>query len=166
MLVNKVANSKLITIKLEDFFPDRNWIIFDIKSYLFRELILKEKDFRESLEVFDWDSLKGKHLIVTCSVEAIIPTWAYMLIAVKAQEKAASVFFGTEKEYILSCYRRWMETFDFSKYEGSLTVLKGCSEKPVPSEVYGEFSAMLSKYARSVMFGEPCSTVPVFKRKK
>lgn len=166
MLVNKIANSKLITIKLEDYFPDRNWAIFDIKNYLFRELILREKDFRESLEIFDWENIEGKDLIVTCSVEAIIPTWAYMLIAVKAREKTASVFFGTEKEYILSWYREWMKSFDFSQYKDGLTVLKGCSEKPVPSEVYGEFSVRLSQHAKSIMFGEPCSTVPVFKRKK
>lgn len=165
MLVNKVANSKLITIKLEDYFPVVDKYIFDIKDYLFRELILKEKDFREALENFDWDILEGKHLIVTCSVEAIIPTWAYMLIAVKAEGKSSSIFFGTEKDFIIDFYRKWMKSFDFASFQDALTVVKGCSEKPVPSEVYGEFAANLSKYAKSVMFGEPCSTVPVFKRK-
>ncbi len=165
MLINKVANSKLITIRLEEYFPEEERYIFDIKDYLFRELILKEKDFREALDNFDWQKLAGKHLIVTCSVDAIIPTWAYMLIAVKAEDWCLSVFFGSEKDFIISFYREWMKGFNFAAYQDALTVVKGCSEKPVPAEVYGEFAAQLSKFAKSVMFGEPCSTVPVFKRK-
>jgi hypothetical protein len=164
MLVNRVAQSKLITINLENYFPDREIVGFDIKDYLFREIILKEKDFREQLEKYDWTQLQSKDLVVYCSVEAIVPTWAYMLIAVKAQPYVDSLYFGTKESYIEHRYREWMKGYDFSIHEDAMIVLKGCSEKPVPSSIYSEFSAKLSDFAKSIMFGEPCSTVPVFKK--
>jgi hypothetical protein len=165
MLVNKVANSKLITINLENYYPKQEIISLDLKDYLFREIILREKEFRNQLEEYDWTQLQSKNLVVFCSVDAIIPTWAYMLIAVKAQPYVQSLFFGTLESFVEHHYRQWIKSFDFSVYQDALIVVKGCSEKSVPPAIYAEFSASLSEYAKSIMFGEPCSTVPVYKKK-
>lgn len=165
MLVNKVAGSKLITFNLEDYYPRKPHVIFDIKDYLFRGLILREKDFRDALKTYDWTALEGKDLIVTCSVEAIIPTWAYMLIAVNANPYITGLYFGNIDDYITKKYDEWMAEFDFTAYNDALLVVKGCSNQKIPNSVYAAVTARLGKYAKSIMFGEACSTVPVYKRK-
>ncbi len=165
MLVNKVANSKLITFNLEDYFPKNPYVVFDIKDYLFRGLILREKDFRESLKEYDWSALQQNDLIITCSVDAIIPTWAYMLITVNAEQYCTGIYFGSFDDYVATKYNEWVAEFDFSVYRDALLVVKGCSNQKIPNSVYATVSAKLSKEAKSIMFGEACSTVPVFKRK-
>lgn len=163
-LVNRVANSGLITINLEDFFPAEALLVFDLKDYLFMELILKEKDFRASLKAHDWAQYEGKNLIVHCSADAIIPVWAYMLVAAYAEPFANQLFQGDEETFYKVAFMSALEKIDASQYEQQRIIIKGCSNKPVPAAAYVELTRKLQPYAQSIMYGEPCSTVPIFKR--
>ncbi len=165
-LVNKVASSGLITINLEDFFPKGENAIFDLKAYLFMELILKEKDFREALKVHDWEQYEGKNLLITCSTDAIIPVWAYMLVTTYAEPFAVDIFQGTPEEFYKARFYSALAQLEATQYEGQRIVIKGCSDKPVPAAAYVELTKHLRPHAQSIMYGEPCSTVPIFKRPK
>ncbi|THH39815.1 DUF2480 family protein [Neolewinella litorea] len=164
MMVNKVAASGLITLKLEDYWPSRPLVSFDLKDYLFQELILKEKDFRDAIKEHDFEQYQDKVLLVFCSADAIIPAWAYMLVAASAAPYAADIYQGTEEEYLRDYYRETIAGFDLADYEGQRIVVKGCGDRPVPPAAYLEVTARLRPVARSIMFGEPCSTVPVYKQ--
>lgn len=163
-LVNRVAQSGLITLKLEDFWPATPVVHFDLKNYLYMELILKEKDFREALDAHDWQQYEGQVLLVYCSADAIIPTWAYMLVAAKAAGIAALVFQGSEEAYLAEHYRKIIDALDPANYTDARVVVKGCSDKAVPAAAYLAITAKLKDSAKSIMFGEPCSTVPVYKK--
>jgi len=165
-LVNRVAASSLETINLEQFFPKEEIAIFDIKDYLFKELILKEKDFRIALKEHDWTQYKHKTLLINCSTNAIIPIWSYMLVTAYASEYTNQIFQGTKEAYFQAAYSKALQTADWSIYEGKPVVIKGCSDKPVPLSAYVELTRLLQPIARSIMFGEPCSTVPIYKKKK
>lgn len=165
-LVNKVAASGLITLNLEDFFPPEELVTFDLKGYLFMELILKEKDFRAALAEHDWQQYEGKNLAVYCSTDAIIPVWAYMLVAAYAAPFAKNIFQGTADEFYKMAFQEALTKVDEKKYEDQRIVVKGCSDKPVPPSAYVELTRKLQPYAKSIMYGEPCSTVPIFKKKK
>lgn len=163
-LVNRVANSGLMTINLEEFYPKGEIIEFDLKDYLFMELILKEKDFRAALKEHDWTAYKGKNLLVFCSADAIIPMWAHMLVAAHAEPFALSIVQGSKEEFIKLKYLETLSQIDFDQYEGKRIVIKGCSDKPVPAFAYSLLTQKLRPKAKSIMFGEPCSTVPVYKK--
>ncbi|MEM7102025.1 MAG: DUF2480 family protein [Bacteroidota bacterium] len=163
-LVNRVANSGLITINLENFFPAEELVAFDLKDYLFMELILKEKDFRAALNDLDWSAYEGKNLAVFCSTDAIVPVWAYMLVASKATPYATKIFFGDEQRFYESHYEQVLEDLDCAQYDDKRIVIKGCSQKPVPPSAYLTLTRLLRPYAKSIMYGEPCSTVPIFKK--
>ena len=163
-LVNRVANSGLITLNLEDHFPQETITAIDLKDYLFKELILKEKDFRAALKEIDWSTYQDKIILVYCSTDAIIPVWAYMLVAGYAGPFAHAIFQGTKDAFLRHHYMKLLNTMDFSQYDGKRIVIKGCSNKPVPPAAYTELTRQLKPYAQSVMYGEPCSTVPIFKR--
>ncbi|MEM9528908.1 MAG: DUF2480 family protein [Bacteroidota bacterium] len=163
-LVNKVANSKLITFKLEDYWPDAAFAAFDLKDYLFMELILKEKDFRAAIKKHDFSQYKDKVLLVFCSADAIIPAWAYMLVAAAASPFALEIYQGTEEEYLRQHYRQTIAGLDSQAFADQRVVIKGCGDKNVPASAYLDITAKLRPIARSVMYGEPCSTVPVYKR--
>ena len=163
-LVNRVANSGLITINLEDHFPKEELVAFDLKDYLFKELILKEKDFREALKTHDWEPYEGKIVTVFCSTDAIIPVWAYMLVSAYAQPFAKEVFHGNTELYLKSAYKTIVSEMDTAQYQDKRIVIKGCSNKPVPASAYVDLTSKLRPFAQSVMYGEPCSTVPIFKR--
>ena len=165
-LINRVASSGLITIKLEDYFPPYDIISLDLKDYLFRGLILKEMDFRAAMKDYHWDSVNGKLLTVFCSADAIIPTWAYMLVAQHATPHVHSVYYGTKEECIRTWFSLRIKEMDAEEYRDAKLVIKGCSEKEVPASAYLEITAKLKEVASSIMFGEPCSTVPIFKRPK
>jgi len=165
-LVNRVSNSSLLTLKLEELFPKQEIVEFDIKDYLFMELILKEKDFREALKTHDWVQYKGKVLLVFCSADAIIPLWAYMLIAASAAPYAYDVFQGKTDDYYRTSLLRQIDQLDIEEYRGKRIVIKGCSDHPVPPAAYLEITRRLQPIAKSIMFGEPCSTVPVYKKPK
>jgi len=164
-IVNRVANSGIITLNLEDHFPEKEIIIFDIKDYLFKELILKEKDFRTALKEYDWESIQNKILLIDCSIDAIIPVWAYMLVGGYAAPFAAEIFQGTHSEYLKTHYSKAVEQLDIEDYKNQRIVIKGCSNKPVPPSAYTDLTNKLQPIVRSIMYGEPCSTVPIYKRK-
>ncbi len=163
-LVNKVAQSDLITINLENYYPQESIYSFDLKDYLFRGMILREKDFRQAVKEHDWAQYTGGVLLVYNSVDAIIPMWAYMLIGVSASDYAKTIYHGTEREYIESYYRDFLANFDIAPFKDGKIVLKGCGKKPVPAAAYMELTRKLKPYVKSIMFGEPCSTVPIYKR--
>jgi len=163
-LVNRVASSSLITLNLEDFFPKAEVVPFDLKQYLFMELIVKEKDFREAMQQHDWSQYQGKVLLVFCSADAIIPMWAYMLVAASAAPYAADIFQGDAEAYYKTAFAKALDALDLSGYDQKRIVIKGCSDKPVPAAAYIEITRLLQPYAQSIMYGEPCSTVPIFKR--
>jgi len=166
-LVNRIAQSGLITLKLEQYFPDVPTIELDLKDFLFKELLLKEKDFRAGMKEHDWQQYEGKVLLVYCSTDAIIPMWAYMLVAAYAQPFALDVFQGTTEAYLRTHYDRVIAEMDVSQYESQRIIIKGCTDgKPIPAEAYLSLTKRLRPVAKSIMYGEPCSTVPIFKRKK
>ncbi len=165
-LVNRVANSALVTIDLEKMYPAGEIVPFDLKNYLFMELILKEKDFREALDALDWEQYRGKNLAVFCSADAIIPLWAYMLVATHASPFAEDIALCEPAEFAEKAFLKKLAALDLQPYEGKRIVVKGCSDKPVPASAYLEITRRLQPVALSIMFGEPCSTVPVYKRAK
>lgn len=165
-LVNRVAKSGLETINLEDLYPKQEFAAFDLKDYLFKELILKEKDFRLALKEHNWEQYRDKVLLVYCSNDAIIPVWAYMLVASKATPFAVDIFQGDKTAYLSTFYKKVIEETDWSAYEGAKIVIKGCSDKPVPPEAYLALTLKLTSRASSLMYGEPCSTVPIHKQPK
>jgi hypothetical protein len=166
ILVNKVANSKLQTINLEELYPAAEIVSFDLKNYLFQGLILKEKDFRKALKEHDWDQYQGKILCVYCSTDAIIPVWAYMLVSSYAAQITETIYTGSVDQYLVSYYDNRLADLDLSQYNDGLVVIKGCSNKPVPPSAYAKITALLKPYVKSLMYGEPCSTVPIFKQKR
>lgn len=163
-LVNRVAASGLMTIKLEEYFPKETIIAFDLKGYLYMELMLKEKDFREALKTHKWSQYEGQILCVFCSTDAIIPIWAYMLVASYAAPHAKDVFQGTSEQYYQKAFEQLIAQMDLALYEDQRVVIKGCSDLPVPLSAYVDLTSRLRIVAKSIMFGEPCSTVPIFKK--
>jgi len=164
-IVNKVAQSGLITVDLADFGPRGERLIYDIKDNLFHGLILREKDFREFVKSHDWQQYKGKYVGITCSADAIIPTWAYMLLANSLEPYAQDVAFGDADTLETLLYERALDGVDMERYRDQRVVVKGCGDIPIPESAFIKFTAKLTKVAKSIMYGEPCSTVPVFKRK-
>jgi len=165
-LVNRVAQSSLKTINLEDYFPAQEVVAFDIKEYLFMEMVLKEKDFRAAMKEHDWSQYEGKSLAVHCSTDAIIPVWAWMLITTKAQPYAAEIFMGSPERFIQQHYIKALGQLDYTTYADQRVVIKGCSDKPVPASAYLELTKHLTPIVKSIMYGEPCSTVPIYKKPK
>ena len=163
-LVNRVANSGLKTINLEDYYPQDELAHLDIKGMLFKELLLKEKDFRNALKEIDWTQFQDKILLTYCSSDAIIPVWAYMLIGAYAKPYIKDVFQGTLTEYLKAHYKEVISKIDGSAFANERVVIKGCSDKEVPPSAYTAITSLLQPYAQSIMYGEPCSTVPIFKR--
>jgi len=165
-LINRVAKSGLLTINLEEFYPKSELCSFDLKDYLFHGLILKEKEFRQALKDHDWSIYTDKHVFIHCSSDAIIPTWAYMLVASGLYQIANSIYQGTEKEFLNHYYCQVLKNIDYSQYEGKKIVIKGCSNKPVPIGAYVALTNHLKLHALSIMYGEPCSTVPIYKKSR
>ena len=165
-IVNKVANSKLVTIDLEDYYPKGERVLFDIKQWLFQEIILKENDFRESLEAFDWSSLKDCYVALTCSVDAIIPSWAYLLITTKAAPFAKKIIVGDLTALETSIYQEIIQNFDTADLKNKPVIIKGCANKPIPASAYTQLIEKILPIANSIMYGEACSTVPLFKKRK
>lgn len=164
-IVNKVAESGIISLDLEAFFPKEKIMVFDLKDYLFMELILKEKDFRAALLTTDWEKYRDSYVALMCSADAIIPMWANMLVTVYLTPLAKGVYFGTEayvKEQLLLSALDLIQGVD---YTDQRVVVKGCGEDPVPASAYVKITSILKPFAKSIMYGEPCSTVPLYKKK-
>lgn len=162
--VNKVAESGIVSLNLEDFFPGDEVIVFDMKDYLFMGLILKEKDFREALKTLDLNLFTGKQIAITCTADAIIPMWAYMLVASALQPVATDIFFGSKEDVANKILVKNIQQLDANDYSDKRIVIKGCGELPISEEAYMEVTKKLRPVAKSIMYGEPCSTVPVFKK--
>lgn len=165
-IVNKIAASGIVSLDPADFLPKGEILVFDLKPFLFREMILKEKDFREALKTNDWEQYQNKPVTITCTAEAIIPMWAYMLITSYLEEVASDVLFGDTNEAIKQSAIKNIDQLNPEIFRDQRIVLKGCGDKSVPADVYIALMKKLKPVVKSVMFGEPCSTVPVYKRKK
>lgn len=165
IMINKVAESALITINLEDYYPKETIAVFDLKDYLFMGLILKEKDFRESLKNLDLAQYTEKVVAITCSADAVIPVWAYMLTASALQPVAKDVYFGTEDAIREQLLLKNIAAIDSAEFIDKRIVVKGCGELPIGEAAYLQATKILRPVAKSIMYGEPCSTVPIFKKK-
>ena len=163
---NRVAESKLITIDLEDYYPEEKRIVFDIKDWLFQELILKEKDFRESVKNHEWSQYKDCFVALTCSVDAIIPSWAYLLIATQLSSFSKKIIVGNLSELETAIYQDIISILPVDAYTDRTIIIKGCANKPIPETAYIQLISKLAPIAKSIMYGEACSTVPLFKSKK
>lgn len=163
-IVNRIANSPIITFKLEEHFPEGERIALDIKDVLFQGMILREKDFRLWIKEHDWDQYQGKHVAVFCSVEAIIQSWAWMLLMSKLQPVAETVLTGSAEELEKHLWNQQLDLVDWAEMADRPVVVKGCSDRPVPASIYAEATRRLLPFAKKISFGEPCSTVPVWKK--
>lgn len=163
--VNKVAESGIVTLDLEQYYPKEETAVFDLKDHLFMGLILKEKDFREALKTTDWTVYQGKNVAVTCSADAIIPMWAYMLVAAALEPVAAAVVFGTATDVQTQLLLQNLKKIDVAAYQDQRVVIKGCGETPISESAYLQITHQLRPVVKSIMYGEPCSTVPIYKRK-
>ena len=165
IFINKVSESVLITINLEDYYPKEEVVVFDLKDYLFMGLILKEKDFREALKNLDTTPFLQKIIAVTCSTEAIIPVWAYMLVTSLLQPIAIDMCFGSAAEVANKILLKNIANLRVDEFADKRVVIKGCGELPIGEAAYLEATKILRPIVKSIMYGEPCSTVPIFKRK-
>lgn len=165
IFVNKVSESGIITLDLEEFYPKEEIVIFDMKDYLFMGLILKEKDFRESLKNLNLSIYADKTVAVTCSADAVIPMWAYMLAASYLQPIVKEVAFGTAEELKNSLLLKNISKIPVTDFADKRVVIKGCGEIPVCEAAYLQATKLLMPFVKSIMYGEPCSTVPIYKKK-
>lgn len=164
-IINRVAQSKLVTFDLEDLYPDGQRILFDIKDWLFEGIILKEKDFRSQVEAHDWSQYQDTYVALTCSTDAIIPGWAFMLITSRLSPFAKKVLVGDLEQLESAIYQSILDHLDVSGFKDKPVIIKGCANKPVPQNAYLLATAKIQTTAKSVMYGEACSSVPLFKRK-
>ena len=166
VFINKVAESGIISIDLEDYLPKDPCVLFDLKEYLFMELILKEKDFREALKKIDWTIYTDKNVAVTCSADAIIPVWAYMLVAGYLQPFAKAVVAGTMLELKQQLLLQNIAAISNEAFTDKRVVIKGCGEEQIGEAAYLAITNKLRPVVKSIMYGEPCSTVPIYKKSK
>jgi len=164
-IVNKIAQSQLITLDLETYYPAEEIMLFDLKPHLFMELILKEKEFRAALQNNDWSVYQNKIVAVTCTADAIIPMWAYMLVASYLQPVAKDVIFGDENTARQQIFLQRINAINAEEFVDKKIVVKGCGDVPIGEFAYLAITKKLMPVAKSIMYGEPCSTVPIFKRK-
>tara|TARA_B100000809_G_C15003010_1_gene482189 strand:+ start:131 stop:637 length:507 start_codon:yes stop_codon:yes gene_type:complete len=165
-IINRVSNSKLKTFDLEEIYPEGKRVIFDIKDWLFHEIILKEKDFRDSVRDHNWSQYKNSFVAVTCSADAIIPSWAYMLVASELTPFANKVVIGNLELLETVIYQELISFLDFKDFANKPVIIKGCADKPIPNSAFAFLIAKLQPIAKSIMFGEACSTVPLYKAKR
>lgn len=165
-IINKVANSSLVVFDLEDYYPEEVRVSIDISQWLYEGFILREKEFRAALKDTDWSVYQNQLVALYCSTDAILPSWAFMLVSSFLQPVAKFVAQGSLHDLDKAYYQHIVETLDFSSYQDKPVIIKGCAHKPIPEEGYVMATQKMMNYARSIMFGEACSAVPVFKRKK
>lgn len=165
-ITNKVVNSNLLVFDLEDYFPKEEIVIIDVSQWLFEGFVLKEKDFREALRAYDWSKYSGTGVVLYCSAEAILPAWTFALVTTFLQPFAKHIIHGNKEEYLVLHYTNTLDVLDYSPYLGKPLILKGCAKKPVPQQIYTLAIQKLMPFAKSIMFGEACSAVPLYKVKK
>jgi len=166
VIVNKVAQSGIITLDLENFKYKEEILSFDLEPFLFKGMILREKDFRQAVKEFDWSIYENKKVAVFCSADAIVPMWAYMLITTYLNDVNGKAIFGKPEEVEEVLLKENIQAINEEEYQDKRVVIKGCSDKPLPESAYVEISKKLLPVVKTLMFGEPCSTVPVYKQKK
>ncbi|KAA1246276.1 DUF2480 family protein [Aquimarina sp. RZ0] len=165
-IINRVASNKnLISFDLEEYYPEGNRVVFDIKDWLFEGFILREKDFRELVSAHDWSQYKDSYVALTCSTDAIIPGWAYLLLTSSLIPFVKKVAVGSLENLETILYSSIIDRLDISEYQDKLLIIKGCTTKPVPESAYIELIQKLQPVAKSIMYGEACSSVPLYKRK-
>lgn len=165
-IINRVSSSSIISLNLEEIYPHEERVIFDLKPFLWEELILKEQDFRKALKEVDWEIYQGKWVAITCSADAIVPTWAFMLVCTYLQFVSKGYSIGDLDALEIMISEIVISKFDLETFKDRPVVIKGCSNFPIPLFAYGRMISALQPVARSLMFGEPCSTVPLFKKAK
>ena len=165
-IINRIANSKLITIDLEDYYPEGKRVVFDIKNWLYEELILREKDFRELVKNHDWSQYKDNYIALTCSSDAIIPSWAYLLLTAQLSAFAKKTVVGGLELLETIIYQNVIDKLDISSFANTPIIIKGCTDKPIPPSAYTFLIQKLQPIAKNIMFGEACSTVPLYKKMK
>lgn len=165
LIINKVANSGLVTIDLEDFLPKEQCVVFDLKDHLFKGLILKEKDFREALKNLDWEIFINKYVAISCSADAIIPMWAYMLVTAYVQPLAKDVYSGTVHEMKKHLFLKNLSAIKAVEFADQRIIIKGCGDQEVDSVAYTEITKLLRPLVKSIMYGEACSNVPIYKKR-
>ena len=164
-IVNRVANSKLVTIDLEDFYPEGKRVLFDIKDWLYEGFVLREKDFRTQVSEFDWSQYKDCYVALSCSTDAIVPGWAFMLLSIHLEPFAKKIIIGNLDNLETSIYQDIINNLDVTEHQGKPIIIKGCSNKPVPQNAYILLANKLKPIAKSIMYGEACSSVPLYKNK-
>ncbi|RZJ57109.1 MAG: DUF2480 family protein [Flavobacterium sp.] len=164
-IVNRVTGSALQVFDLEDYYPEGQRTALDISGWLWQGFVLKEKEFRDTLKNHNWEQYNGKYVALHCSTDAIVPAWAYMLVTVYLQPQAKAVVQGTLNELDVLLYQDILGRIDYAEYSGKPVIIKGCSKKPVPQEAYVLAAQKLMPVAKSIMFGEACSAVPLYKRR-
>lgn len=165
-IINRVANSSLINIDLEDFYPAGDRVIFDIKDWLYEGIILKEKDFRESVKNHDWSQYQDTYVALTCSEDAIIPSWAYLLLSSELTPFAKKVVVGNLELLETVLFQEVIQRLNISEYQDKPVIIKGCADKPIPASAFSFLIDRIQPIAKTIMYGEACSTVPLYKRKK
>ncbi|PZX47115.1 DUF2480 family protein [Algoriphagus chordae] len=165
-IINRVASSPIITINLEEIYPKEERMIFDLKPFLFQELILREKDFRAALKEIDWKQYENKWVAISCTVDAIVPNWAFMLVATYLDPIVRGFAIGDLKELEVMISEECLKELDPETYADRPVVVKGCSDFPIPLFAYGKIISLIQSRAKSIMYGEPCSTVPLYKKQK
>jgi hypothetical protein len=164
-IVNRVAQSKLITFNLEDYYPEGKRIVLDIKDWLYEGLILREKEFRNHISEHHWEQYKDAYVALTCSSDAIVPGWAYMLVSSKLQPYSKKTMVGSLEQLETTLYQSVIENLYLSSFRDKPVIIKGCSNKPVPPNAYLWITTKIQPIAKSIMYGEACSSVPLYKRK-
>lgn len=164
-IINRVASSKLIVVDLEDYYPKGKRTVLDIKNWLFQELVLREKDFRETVKHHDWSQYQDDFVALTCTSDAIVPAWAFMLLTMHLEPYAKKVVIGSLDQLETSIYQDIIQNIDMSEFQDKPLIIKGCANKPVPANAYILLSQKLRPIAKSIMYGEACSSVPLYKRK-
>lgn len=164
-IVNKVAESALTTLDLEEYYPKGEIAVFDMKDHLFMGLILKEKDFRAALQNLDLEQYRDKNVAITCTADAIIPMWANMLAASTVKPVAREVIYGDEKAVINILFIKNLSAIRGEDFADKRVVIKGCGDLPVTETAYVEITNKLRPFVKSIMYGEPCSTVPIYKKR-
>lgn len=165
-LVNRVAVSPIVSINMEEFYPQEERVIFDLKPFLFQELILKEKEFRHDLKELDWSQFSERWVAITCTVEAIIPTWAFMLVCTYLESRSKGYVVGSLENLEQHIAEVTLSGLSPAQFKDRPVVIKGCSKYPIPLFAYGRIVSLIQNHAKSLMFGEPCSTVPLYKKPK
>lgn len=164
-LTNRVSQSGLITINLEKWYPKDEFIIFDLKPHLYKGMVVREKEFRESLKNHNWSQYQNKIVLVQCSTQTILPIWAKMLVAISLENLVSDIFFGDFDSFINLYYRSYIDQLNIDTYKDQRIIIKGCGEKYIPDDTFAYLAYKLKPHVKSILFGEACSNVPIYKNK-